>query len=329
MQAIRTMLAQFASREVPGVHVSLEVSGHDGTTECYNALSDGEGYVHFDIDLTPHRPLPKTPMWEVVALRWMDRGEQHCVEANILAPGTETRLAVISDIDDTVIETGVTGGFRSIMRNWQRVVATLPEERIATPGVDAFYGALGGGRLLPASSNQSTGRQIPATHRPFFYVSSSPWNLFSYLVAFMNQKNLPLGPLLLRDWGFKRETLTASSHRQHKVSSIAAILSLYPDMRFVLIGDDTQGDLPAYADTVKHFPGRIAAIFIRTASNELLSPQETSAQMMIETANVPLWFGQNYEVGKQFLSALGFTPGGETEQIVKTVEKVDVLAASA
>lgn len=323
------MLTQFASREVPNVNISLEISGYDGSIECHNAVTDKEGYVHFSIALTPRRALPETPMWEVVALRWMDSGEQHCVEANILAPGTATRLGVISDIDDTVIETGITGSFRSIMRNWQRVVATLPEERVAAPGADAFYSALGGARMLPASSSESTGRHTPATHRPFFYVSSSPWNLFSYLVAFINQKKLPLGPLLLRDWGFDRDTLASGSHHQHKIAAIRSILSLYPDMRFVLIGDDTQGDLPAYAEAVKGFPGRIAAIFIRKASGEILSPKEVSAQLAIETANVPLWLGADYAVGKQFLSALGFTPGGETEQIVKTVEKVALPAVAA
>ncbi|RKF22743.1 DUF2183 domain-containing protein [Altericroceibacterium spongiae] len=325
LQAIRTMLAQFASREVPDIKVTLELSGQDGGIECHTATTDREGYVHFDIALQPERELPSNPMWEIVALRWIDGREPQCVEGYILAPGTQTRLAVISDIDDTVIQTGITGGFRAIMRNWQNVVATLPDDRLAIPGADAFYGALGGGRVLPAGNAESTGKQMPATHRPFFYISSSPWNLFSYLVAFMNEKRLPLGPLLLRDWGFNRKTFGAGAHHRHKTASIAAILALYSDMRFVLIGDDTQDDLPAYADAARQFPGRIAAIFIRTASGEALSPAEISAQSSLEASNIPLWLGSSYAVGKQFLSALGFTPGGETEQIVKTVEKVESI----
>jgi hypothetical protein len=41
---------------------------------------------------------------------------------------------------------------------------------------------------------------------------------------------------------------------------------------------------------------------------------------------VPLWLGDSFAVGKDFLDAAGFTPGGETEQIVRAVEKVPTEA---
>jgi len=83
------------------------------------------------------------------------------------------------------------------------------------PGADLFYGELGGGHTVPPGELRPE-KRIPATHRPFFYVSSSPWNLFSYIVAFQRAKGLPLGPLLLRDWGFNRATLAGGSHGDHK-----------------------------------------------------------------------------------------------------------------
>jgi phosphatidate phosphatase APP1 len=232
---------------------------------------------------------------------------------------------VISDIDDTIIETGITGGMRAVARNWRRILAELPEDRIAVPGADAFYGALGGGQVLPPGELRPE-RRIPATHRPFFYVSSSPWNLFAYLVAFQRAKGLPLGPLLLRDWGFDRSTLGSRSHGLHKSAAVDAIVALYPDLRFALIGDDTQGDLPAYADAVARNPGRIAAIFIRTTAAHDFSPEEIAARAEIEAAGVPLWLGDSFAVGQDFLDAAGFTPGGETEQIVRAVEKVPTEA---
>ena len=188
----------------------------------------------------------------------------------MLAPGAVTKLAVISDIDDTIVETGITGGPKSVAKNWRRVLAELPDERIAVPGSDVFYGALGGGAVLAEPGG--AGVRHTATHRPFFYVSSSPWNLFSYLVAFQQSRNLPLGPLLLRDWGLNRATFGSGSHGEHKRAAIEGLLAFYPEMRFALIGDDTQGDLPAYADAVRHFPGRVVAVFIRTGSGPL-SPE--------------------------------------------------------
>jgi phosphatidate phosphatase APP1 len=324
VQAMRTMLAQFASREEAGVRVTLELEVA-GITMHHEAETDLEGFVHFDIALDPPFDLPPQPVWEIVALRWLNRDGPQCVEGHVLAPGTDSRLAVISDIDDTIIETGITGGMRAIARNWRRILAELPDDRIAVPGADAFYGALGGGQILPPGDLRPD-KRVPATHRPFFYVSSSPWNLFSYLVAFQRAKGLPLGPLLLRDWGFDRATFGSGSHGAHKSAAIDAILAMYPDLRFALIGDDTQGDLPAYARVVERSRQRVAAIFIRTTAANDLSPEETAALALIEAAGVPLWLGDSFAIGKDFLDAVGFTPGGETEQIVRAVEKVPTEA---
>lgn len=324
LRAIRTMLAQFNSREEAGVEVALEIEVA-GRIVRHDAETDREGFVRFDLALDPPFDLPPNPVWEMVALHWVNRDGPQCIEAHVLAPGTDSRLAVISDIDDTIIETGITGGVRAIARNWRRLLAELPDERIAVPGADAFYGSLGGGPV-PAPGERRPDNRIPATHRPFFYVSSSPWNLFSYLVAFQRAKGLPLGPFLLRDWGFDRATLGSSSHGMHKSAAIRTILAMYPDLRFALIGDDTQGDLPAYAEAAQSHPGRIAAIFIRTTARHALSPEEIAARAAIEASGIPLWLGDSFAVGEDFLAAAGFTKGGETEQIVRAVERVPTEA---
>ena len=317
LQAMRTMLAQFASREVPGLTVRLELRRIDGTIIEHRGVTDGEGYVRFDVALDPAWPLPSDPAWEIACLHWITPDGAQCVEGFVLAPGSATKLAVVSDIDDTIVETGITAGPRAIARNWRRVLAELPDERIAVPGADVFYGALGGGAVLAGPGRAGT--RYAATHRPFFYVSSSPWNLFSYLVAFQQSRALPLGPLLLRDWGLDRATFGGESHGAHKRAALDALLGFYPDMRFALIGDDTQGDLPAYADTVQANPGRIAAVFIRTGADPL-SPEEIAGRSMIEAAGVPLWLGDDYATGKDFLRANGISTEGETAQIVQTIQ---------
>ena len=320
LQAMRTMLAQFASREAEGVEVRLEIDLAEGGKEVFTRVTDKEGFVHFDIELDPKLALPERTMWDVVALRWRNEDGEQCVEGHVLAPSEATRLAVISDIDDTIIETGITSGFRSIMKNWKRVLAQLPEERIAVPGADAFYGALGGGAVLH-EGEASAEKHVSATNRPFFYISSSPWNLYSYLVAFQKVNNLPLGPLKLRDWGFNRETLGRKGHGAHKSAAIREILAMYPDIRFALIGDDTQGDLPAYGEAVREYPGRIAAIFLRKAASEAFNAEEETAKAMIEAAGVPIYIGECWEAGQKFLKATGFASDGETQKIVEAVDK--------
>ena len=322
-RAVRTLLTQYASHEVAGLPVTLELEAPDGTRHSFDTTTDKEGYARFDLTLPQEWPLPADPAWEIGTLHWRNDEGAQTADAPILVPGTATRLAVISDIDDTIIETGITGGLRSLARNWRRIFAHLPDERSAVPGADAFYGALGGGSVTPDTDDggDHTGDRLPATHRPFFYVSSSPWNLFGYLVAFKQAKGLPLGPMMLRDWGLNRATLGSGSHGAHKVEAIRRILSTYPDLRFALIGDDTQGDLPAFAGIAEQARHAIAAIFIRKAATDDLSAEEIEAKTVIESLGIPLWVGPSYDIGRDFLRAVGFTPGGETERLVEAVEE--------
>ena len=192
-RAAKTMISQFASHEVAEFPVELEIARAGGESRRHQGLTDKEGFVHFDIRLDPDWDYDAHPAWETVVFHWQVGDENQCLDAHVLAPGTDTGLGVISDIDDTIVETGITGDFRKVMRNWRRVLMQMPEERILVPGADVFYNALGGGEVLAKGTGHAGDRQ-PATHRPFFYVSSSPWNLFSYLVTYIRGRGLPAGP---------------------------------------------------------------------------------------------------------------------------------------
>src|SRR5690606_34645858 len=117
-----------------------------------------------------------------------------------------------------------------------------------------------------------------------------------------------------------RATLGKRGHGRHKQESIEHLLGMFGELRFALIGDDTQSDLPAYARAVEHFPGRIAAIFIRKASGEALSAEEIEARALIETAGVPFWMGDSCDIGRDFLRAAGFPSGGDAAKIVAATE---------
>ena len=320
-RAAKTMIGQFASHEVPEFPVKLEIARPGRESQRHQGLTDKEGFVHFDIRLDPEWDYGTHASWETVVLHWSNGTGEHCLDAHVLAPGTDTGLAVISDIDDTIIETGITGNFRAVLRNWRRVLMQMPEERILVPGADVFYNALGGGEIL-AEGEGHPGERQPATHRPFFYVSSSPWNLFSYLVTYIRGRGLPLGPIFLRDWGLNRETFGSSSHGAHKRAAIDGILGAYPELKFALIGDDSQGDLTAFADVALANPGRVRAIFIRKVG-EAMSPEELAAKANLKAAKVPLWLGNSYDEGHRFLASVGLLGDDEAKAIVDTVEKTD------
>ena len=316
-RTIRVMMSQFFANPVSGVDVTLCLTREDGKDFDYAAVSDAKGYFQFEIDLEGDWPYPEKTAWEVVRLSWQTRDEHQSVIGHVLVPGADTQIGVISDIDDTIMETGITGGLHNVVRNWKRIFAQMPHERILVEGADSFYGAIGGG-LTVSESEPPTGAVIPTTHRPFFYISSSPWNLFSYLVAFQRSRELPLGALFLRNWGFNRATIGKKSHGAHKHQAIGEILAHFSHLRFAFIGDDTQGDLPAFAEAVAREPDRIAAVFIRT-TEKALSDKELDAKRVIESFGVPLWLGNSYAIGRDFLRAAGVAPHGETSRIVETV----------
>ncbi|MDE1468208.1 phosphatase domain-containing protein [Aurantiacibacter sp. D1-12] len=318
LRAIRTMLAKFSSREVAGVTVRLVAKFAGETVIDTRRETDAEGFVHFDEEFPSKIERPEHTAWESVTLEWVNTKGPQSIVASILAPASTARLGVISDIDDTIIESGITGGLRNIARNWRRVMAEMPTERIVVPGAADFYTSLGG--QAPNVQSVAQPDALPAPSRPFFYVSSSPWNLFSYLVAFKKAHGLPHGPMMLRDWGLNRATFGSGSHGAHKRAAIASILATYPDMRFAMIGDDTQGDLPAFAEAAQAHPGQIAGVFLRKAAVEDFSPEERAAQLQLEKADIPLWLGESFQSASEFFETLGIESDHEAAQIVKTIE---------
>lgn len=304
---MRALLRHYGSREVPDVPLVIEARSGELSVSA-TCTTDDEGYCRFDIALDPAWPLPARTTWETVTLRWQSEGEVHSLTGYVLAPGTDNRLAVISDIDDTIIETGA----HELWRNWRRVLAQMPADRKPVPGAAEFYARLGG---------ETAGARYPASQRPFFYVSSSPWNLFDYLLAFKSAHGLPHGPMLLRDWGFNRQTLLPSSHGAHKAASVSSLLGFYDATRFALIGDSTQSDALAYCEAVQRHANRIAGVLIRKAPGAGISPEERDALTGIEKAGVPLWVGSDFAVEDDFLRTLGLEATDEARAIVDTIRE--------
>ena len=213
------------SDEVPGARVRARFRG--ATAE---AVTDGEGYFRLEIAVRLSKP-----GWQPVQLQLEESPTK--ATAGVLVPSPRARFGVISDIDDTVVTSNVTNKVRMIVT----VAFTNARTRKPFPGVAAFY------RALHAGVN------------PVFYVSKSPWNLYAPLVEYLEVQDLPLGPLMLRDFGWRRE-------KEHKRKAIEDILATYPAMTFILIGDSGEQDPEIYAGVVHRHPERIRAIYIRSVN---------------------------------------------------------------
>jgi phosphatidate phosphatase APP1 len=255
---------RFETDEVPGARVRISLGDSVRDTSA-----DAEGYFECELPITG--PRDNVGLWlgaqaELLAPRAPDTP---LVVAPVLVPPSGARLGVVSDIDDTVIRTDVT----QFVRMARSVLLGNARTRLPFPGVAAFYRAL-----------HAAGEGRPAN--PLFYVSSSPWNLYELLVELFELHQIPLGPLVLRDWGLTSDEFVPSGHTGHKVAAIRRIFATYPELPFILVGDSGQEDPEIYAQLIREFPGRVLAAYIRDVGHagRRAAVQALSAEMAQEQA---------------------------------------------
>ncbi len=255
------MYKRFESDEVP--HARLKINFQN---ELLNVVTDDEGY--FVANLFTTTPLNWENMWYEVDVELIEtpipRLSPSKATAYVLVPPVDAEYGIISDIDDTIVKTTAT----NLLAMARNTFLHNAHTRLPFAGVSEFYKSLQLGR---------NGKR----NNPFFYVSSSPWNLYDLLVDFLDLNDIPEGPLLLRDFGLDANKESAD-HMGHKFKEIKNILLAYPHLKFVLIGDSGQEDPKIYREIVKTFPGRILAVYIRDV--QLADREKIAIQISSELA---------------------------------------------
>jgi len=228
--AIRRSARGFLTNELPGVPLRVTVAGASAET-----VTDAEGYFLVRVRTAPEALV--SPWTQgVVELRGDYRGVTGPRRAPVeVRVPSAARFGILSDVDDTILQTGVQRVRRMVLQTFTGSSLT----RTAFPGSVELY------------------QDLAAGVNPVFYVSSSPWNLHAFLVAFLRHRGFPLGPVLLRD------LLGTSVGREQKHDRIREVLDHHPDLPFVLLGDSGERDPEIYADIVRAYPGRILAVYIR------------------------------------------------------------------
>jgi len=264
---LRSNLRRFVPLAFPGV--TLHLMFRDARVQ---SVSDRHGYA------TAHIPTGRIkPGWH----------EFHCVtepddldelptiaNGEFLVPDPKAPFAVISDIDDTVLRTGLTEGFVAVRNTLLQTTNT----RRAVPGMASLYATIARGKdSLPE----------PA----FFYLSTGPWNLYTMLTEFLETRAFPKGVLFLTDWG-PQERYVMRSGREHKRLTLNRIFGIYPRTHFVLIGDSGQNDPLVYTEIAKSHPKRIAAIIILDVGDHMADRAEELKTMQTDllAEGLPFYF---------------------------------------
>jgi phosphatidate phosphatase APP1 len=221
----------FTSVPVGDVRVSIEVGG-----ERIEVVADRGGVIDTRV------PARLEPGWNRAVLQ-VEGSEP--VEAPVWVVAPDVHFGIVSDIDDTVMVTALP---RPFVAFWNTFV--LDEHaRSPTPGMAVLYE-----RLV---------RQHPGS--PVVYLSTGAWNVAPTLTRFLSRNLYPAGPILLTDWGPTHDRWFRSG-REHKSDNLRRLAEEFPDIRWLLIGDDGQHDEELYASFAAEHPERVAAVAIRELS---------------------------------------------------------------
>ena len=262
-------------------HVGINIKLPDGT--ILKTESDAKGYFKVKADLQDLRIMANTEGWLSCEVAYSDVNVKRNIQENnrfpaeILIPSTKAEFGVASDIDDTILHTGVVSTLK-----WRLLYNTLfksAKMRLPLKGAAEFYHLLHRGK---SGENAN----------PIFYVSHSPWNLYLYLELFLKQNDFPKGPILLRSFSNMLKKKTPNEKPQ-KQKEILNLLKTYPDLPFILIGDSGEHDVDIYLEIAELFPDRIKAIYLRSVKHEkriirvkgLLENYKTTPALLVESSD--------------------------------------------
>jgi phosphatidate phosphatase APP1 len=260
LQNIIHLLRLFFVKPLP--HANVQLTWRD---QLLYSTTEDDGFFKFEWKSDDE----VNAGWHTVEVNFLDH------DGNITATGQgkvfvpyATQFAFISDIDDTVLMSYSA----TVVKRLRTLLTKNPHTRKAFESVVKHYALL---------AEAHTTSKVP---NPFFYVSSSEWNLYDDLDEFFKYNGFPKGVFLLnqiKKWYqfFK----TGKTKHEGKLLRVVRILNAFPKQQFILFGDNSQSDPAIYASIVDKYRGKIFAVYIRNidlsneaATKEILAGIERS-----------------------------------------------------
>ena len=154
-------------------------------------------------------------------------------------------LSVISDIDDTI-------KISDVRKKPELAMNTFCRSFRPVPGMAEVYG-----RWARAGAR-------------FHYVSASPWQLYLPLSEFTRSNGFPAGTFHLKSVRVKDTTFFSlfTSPERYKPPVIEELFRLFPNRRYVLVGDSGEKDPEIYGALARKHPRQVRKIFIRDVTDE-------------------------------------------------------------
>ena len=153
------------------------------------------------------------------------------------------QVAVVSDIDDTVLVTALPRPLRAAWNTFVRHESTRRPVR----GMATLYRTI-------AAEHPDVLLRLPLDRRLERGTGAR---------AVPRAARLPPGPLLMTDWGPTPGLVVPVRAGAHS-REIRRLLDDLPDAQWLLVGDDGQHDPEIYAEAADEAPERVRAVVIRS-----------------------------------------------------------------
>ena len=294
---LNTNLRRHAVLPFPGVRVRVHLGESSG-----EGITDNHGFAAITL---PAGDLAGG--WHEVQVETVpDKEGMHefTDTGRVLQPSARAPFLVVSDIDDTVLRTGLAEGLTALRRTLLRDAHT----RRAVPGMSSLYRGLERG--LP----DADGDYGPQT--AFFYLSTGSWAFYEMLVQFLQLRGYPRGPLFLTDWGPQEKYLMRSGV-EHKKKSLRRLARAYPGTAMVLIGDSGQNDPDVYVDFARDHPEAVKWILIMDAGEGAAEKTETLRKRIphLREEGIPILLADNALVAAEDAVLLGLVDDVTPEEV--------------
>lgn len=151
---------------------------------------------------------------------------------------------VVSDIDDTLVHSFI----NDRLMQFRTLMFTSMEKRKAVVDMQAL--------LMHFVSRGA----VPV------YLSNSEQNLYPLIYRFLKHNSFPEGPLFLKHLRRLRDVLLnvkMPPRNTHKVMMLAELFEMFPNRKFILMGDNTQSDVAIYLSAAEKYGDNIRYIIIR------------------------------------------------------------------
>ncbi len=181
-----------------------------------------------------------------------------------LFEASQSKFDVISDIDDTIMESYSADFFKRV----HTVSLVAPRKRKVIRPTQRLYD-----KFVESGAR-------------FFYVSKSESNLFGFITSFIDHHDRPVGVLLLTPYLRSLDLFRPKKGKDFKINHIRFIFERSEGKKFVLLGDDSQRDMEVYAIIAEEYRERMIKVYIRQ-TKPYRSPRQRRLWEVLSSKGVP------------------------------------------